>query len=187
MRPGKWNHPAYRRIKPEGWKKRPPVFQNYIEQLLNRAGLQGFKRRGGEELSDLELLAELQHNGAATCLIDFTSKMLWLRFGSHVGKNPEKAGKVVAMATDESEDFSIVTYEDLKKPIKEFLNQGKLWKWTPSNLSNRIVAQGSFFVFGEGKIEERRYEEIRINAEQQAKNSRGIEREIRHLGGISFQ
>ena len=52
----------------------------------------------------------------------------------------------------------------MKKPVKEFLNQGKLWKWEPSGLNNRIVAQQSVFVFGEGRIEESHYEVITIAA-----------------------
>ena len=39
---------AYRRIKRSQGEAPPRLFQNYIEQLLNRAGLQGFKRRGGK-------------------------------------------------------------------------------------------------------------------------------------------
>ena len=141
---------AYRRIKPPGGEAPSRVFQNYIERLLDRASLQGFREREGAKRSDLELLAELQHNGAATCLIDFTSNSL-VALWFACREEPEKEGKVVAMATDETKDFSIVTYEDLAKPIKDFLNQGKLWKWTPSGPSNRIVAQGSVFVFGEDK------------------------------------
>ena len=173
---------AYRRIKRSQGEAPPRVFQSYIEQLLNRAGLQGFKRRGGDELSDLELLAELQHNGAATCLIDFTSNAL-VALWFACREKPEKAGKVVAMATDESEEFSIVAYDDLKKPIKEFLNKDNLWKWQPSNLSNRIVAQNSVFVFGEGIIEKERwhYEEIKVDA-----GSKGeIKEELNEKFGIS--
>ena len=171
---------AYRRIKPEDGETPPRVFQNYIQRLLDRAGLQGFKRREGDEFSELELLAQLQHNGAATCLIDFTENALvalWFACREESGK----PGKVVAMATDNPDDFSILTYDDLGKPIIDFLNKGKLWKWQPSGFNNRIVAQGSFFVFGEGKIEERRYEEIRINRNSKQK----IREELKEKFGIS--
>ena len=49
------------------------TFQNYIDRLLDEASLQGFREREDKRFSDLELLAELQHLGAATCLIDFTT------------------------------------------------------------------------------------------------------------------
>ena len=156
---------AHRRIKqPQGASPPPIVFQNYIVQLLESAGLQGFRERQDRRLSDLELMAELQHYGAATCLIDFTTNALIALWFACEEKS-DKAGKVVAMETSDPENFSVIGYEDLNtKTIKEFLNMGKLWKWTPSNLNNRIVAQQSVFVFGEGNIGESFYEEIEIDA-----------------------
>ena len=156
---------AHRRIKESQGASPPPiVFQNYIAQLLESAGLQGFRERQDRRLSDLELMAELQHYGAATCLIDFTTNALIALWFACEEKS-DKAGKVVAMATDDPEKFSEIGYGDLKeKRIKEFLNTGKLWKWSPSSLNNRIVAQQSVFVFGEGNIGESYYEEIEIDA-----------------------
>ncbi len=153
---------AYRRIK-ESLKADPALvtFQNYNKQLLDSAGLQGFRYQNGRKLSDLELLAELQHYGAATCLIDFTENAmiaLWFACQEEQDKDGNKKnGKVVAMATGGIETFSTVSYEDLnEKQIEEFLNPGKLWKWTPSslNMNNRVVAQQSVFVFGEEVIYE---------------------------------
>ena len=154
---------TYRRIGelPEA-QRLPIVFQNYMKQLLESAGLSGFRERQGKQYSDLELLAELQHNGAATCLIDFTTNALVALWIACWG-NSEEDGKVVALATDNPERFSRVEYKDLKEPIETFLHQNKLWKWVPSHLSNRIVAQQSVFVFGEGKIDEKDYESINID------------------------
>ncbi|MDE0332440.1 MAG: tetratricopeptide repeat protein, partial [Nitrospinae bacterium] len=173
---------AYLRIEASQGEVPPSVFQNYIKWLLNRTGLQGFKKRGGEELSDLELLAELQHNGAATCLIDFTENAL-VALWFACREKPDKAGKVVAMATDEDEDFLIITDENLQDSIANFLNQDKLWKWEPRALNNRIVAQGSYFVFGEGKIEKERwhYEEIRVDAKSKGE----IRKELKEKFGIT--
>ena len=139
------------------------TFQNYIHRLLDEASLQGFRKGQGRTLSDLELLAELQHYGAATCLIDFTTSALialWFACQEEQGQYC----KVVAMATDSIERFSTIRYEDMDKPIKKFLSQGKLWKWEPSDLNSRIVAQQSVFLFGEGKIERSLYEEISVAA-----------------------
>ena len=137
---------AYRRIRgSEDLLQVPPVmFQNYIEWLLENSGLQGFRHRPDRELSDLELLAELQHYGAATCLIDFTANAL-VALWFACEKEPGEAGKVVALATDNSERFSIVSYERLKTPIEEFLHKNILWTWEPSGMNNRIVAQQSVF------------------------------------------
>lgn len=157
---------AYRRIRAsEDLQQVPPVtFQNYIERLLESSGLQGFRHRQDRELSDLELLAELQHYGAATCLIDFTANAL-IALWFACEKEPDKAGKVVALATDNSERFSIVSYERLRTPIEDFLYKNMLWTWEPSGMNNRIVAQQSAFVFGEGKIEKGEYNEVEIDAD----------------------
>ena len=156
---------AYRRIRgAEDLPQVPPVtFQNYIEWLLENSGLRGFRQRQDRELSDLELLADLQHYGAATCLIDFTTNAL-IALWFACEKEPDKVGKVVAMATDDAERFSVVNYERLKTPIEEFLYKNTLWIWEPSGLNNRIVAQQSVFVFGEGRIEKGEYNEIEIDA-----------------------
>ena len=151
------------------------TFQNYIDYLLDEAGLQGFRERQDRKFSDLELLAELQHYGAATCLIDFTTSALialWFACQDERGL----PGKVVAMATDSIEKYSSIRYEDLNRPIREFLNQGKLWKWVPSGLNSRIVAQQSVFVFGEGWINKSHYEEISIAADCKKSISEALEK-----------
>ena len=148
---------AYRRIETSS-EAQPPA--NSISKLHEavvgeRRVTAGFGNGRAEAHSDLELLAELQHNGAATCLIDFTTNAL-IALWFACGGNSKEDGKVIAMATDNSERFSIVAYPDLQKPIETFLNQNKLWKWVPSHLSNRIVAQQSVFVFGEGEDSRKR-------------------------------
>ena len=145
---------AYRRIRNSeamSSETLPAIaFQNYVYRLLDEASLQGFREHQGRSLTDLELLAELQHYGAATCLIDFTtSALIALWFACQ--EEERKIGKVIALATDSIDRFSSIRYEDLNRPISEFLNQGKLWKWEPSGLNSRIVAQQSVFVFGEGR------------------------------------
>ena len=139
------------------------AFLSYIDHLVNAAGLQGFRERQDRSLSDLELLAELQHYGAATCLIDFTTSAL-IALWFACSKETDLEGKVVALATDDIDKFSTVSYEDLNKPVKELLIQRRLWKWAPSGLNNRIVAQQSVLVFGEGRIDRSYHEEIRIAA-----------------------
>ena len=49
---------------------------NYHDELLDDARQKGFDIRDGRELSDLELLTDLQHFGAATCLLDFSTEPL---------------------------------------------------------------------------------------------------------------
>ncbi len=153
------------------------VFQDYITGLLERARVRGFGRHNGADLSDLELLAELQHYGAATCLIDFTiNPLVALWFACN---KLNKNGKVVAVRTDELEKFDKPNYEQvLKAKITDFLIRGKLCKWEPSDRNNRIIAQQSVFVFGRGKIETHYYEEIEIDTN----NKKPILDELKNLG-----
>ncbi len=145
----------------------PREFQSYIIDLLQRARRRGFGLRDGVEIPDLYLLAELQHYGAATCLIDFTVNpliALWFACGE---KN--KSGKVVAIKTDDPDEFSEPSYEDTNnKKIQDFLNEKKLCKWEPSDRNNRIIAQQSIFVFGRKRIEKSNYKEIQISREYKA-------------------
>lgn len=47
----------------------------YIKDLISSAKNK-FPRNYGGKLSDLDILADLQHNGAATCLVDFSKNIL---------------------------------------------------------------------------------------------------------------
>ncbi|MDA7962829.1 MAG: FRG domain-containing protein [Gammaproteobacteria bacterium] len=171
---------AYRRIKePEETLDTPlyipGVFKNSIARLLDTAHMRGFRMHEGRELSDLELLARLQHFGAATCLIDFTrNPLVALWFACR--EQPEKDGKVVAMDTGADvtipnlsgssqlqSAFSTVGPEQLESKIEDFLYGKTLWKWEPSPWESRVIAQQSIFVFGQAKIYVL-FEEARIPA-----------------------
>ena len=142
--------------------------QEYIERLLNEASSAGFRDAEGKKLSDLELLAKLQHHGAATCLIDFTANAL-IALWFACREKPDKPGKVVAMETGNPDYFSIIGYQDLlDKRIGGFLKENKLWKYKPSSMDNRFIAQQSVFVFGQWDIEKRLHEiTIDKNSKQQ--------------------
>ena len=108
----------------------------------------------------MEILAELQHFRAATCLIDFTYNALvalWFACEQESKKTPED-GKVVTLLTDKGQKFREVTLELFEKDIDYFFlgNGGKvpqqLYKWQPPLQNNRILAQQSIFVFGAVEI-----------------------------------
>ena len=130
---------AYRRIR-QSYETPPPpsVFHNYLKQLLESTRLRGFQERPGKSDTDLELLADLQHQGAATCLIDFTTNALIALWFACEDRPHHPAGKVVALATEAPDRFAIVTSQHLTQPIGTFLNQDKLWKWEPSHLGGVI-------------------------------------------------
>ena len=67
-------------IEASAWRRLPSTynrssldeFLDINRVLITRIRLLGHDHKDGRELKDLEILAELQHLGAATCLIDFT-------------------------------------------------------------------------------------------------------------------
>lgn len=133
--------------------------------------MKGLHQRGFRELCDLELLAELQHLGAATCLMDFTwnaGVALWFAAREY----PDKDGAVIVLdvghsyshristreldtATDLRTILSVETrpkadfpYEtDAQWPIESSLLTEHHWYWTPEGLNSRIQKQDSVFVF----------------------------------------
>ena len=89
--------------------------------MIRDARLEGHDPKNRQRLSDLELLAELQHYGAATCLIDFTYNAqvaLWMacQQRSKWGVN----GKVFDVCSDDPVRFKKVTPKSLQKDLDYF-------------------------------------------------------------------
>ena len=147
-------------------------FIEYHQDLILACRTNRFDRRDGTPLEDLEVLADLQHHMAATCLIDFTrSALVALWFAC---EESGKDGKVFVVNTADEERFLEVTRTDITgNSISKILTfrtrvnsdsqteesaaqdgadlaeEGpKFWRWTPASLNQRIPAQHSFFVFG---------------------------------------
>ena len=178
---------AYRRLMntQNGDEGRSVIFEKFIQinrSLINDVRLRYLDRKDGRKLTDLEILAELQHFRAATCLIDFTyNALIALWFACDQDPNDAtKCGRVVAVPTDEGYEFREVTLELLGKDIDYFFlgNDGgmqeQLYKWRPPHQNNRIIAQQSIFLFGaiginpsqECIIHGRKKKEIRASLEQ---------------------
>ena len=129
-------------------------------ELISDARDQGHDGKDGRPLSDLEILAELQHIGAATCLIDFSRSLLvalWFAC-QESSTEPQGDGKVCAIRSDDTSQFKKVTHDLVKKDIGYFFQANKmgkylLYQWTPKLQNNRIIAQHSAFIFGGSKID----------------------------------
>ena len=83
---------AWRRLTHEADRKNLERFLEINRGLINDARLYEHDRKNGRELKDLEILAELQHFRAATCLIDFTYSAqvaLWFACQSSHKKSPD--------------------------------------------------------------------------------------------------
>ena len=133
--------------------RNPATLLRINEEYLRDARLRGHSLKNGQHLSDLELLAELQHFGAATCLIDFTySAQVALWFACAKGGTN---GKVYAVRTDGLVVFKQITPVLLKEDLAYFFNAEdySLYQWEPQPQNNRIIAQQSVFIFGGAQIE----------------------------------
>lgn len=150
---------AYRRL-PQDVSKSPDRLLKINQELIENARLQGHAQRNGQDLSDLDVLAELQHFGAATCLIDLTSNALvalWFACQQSAEGNQEN-GKVVVLRSDGPEPLKRVDYNMSTKKIDGFFKPDEagrypLYRWQPKFQNNRILSQQSVFVFGGARIE----------------------------------
>ncbi|MCE2413286.1 tetratricopeptide repeat protein [Candidatus Poribacteria bacterium] len=149
---------AYRRLR-EIDRNDPKKLIKINKDLIEKARSLGHDQRDGRQLPDLELLAELQHFGAATCLIDFTrSALVALWFACQQGSQREANGKVFAVRHDDMVRLKTVNPELIKEDIDYFLEPDKngrypLYQWQPKLQNNRIIAQQSVFVFSGAQIE----------------------------------
>lgn len=164
---------AYRRLKNMGESFAEEWFINYHEKMIiEPARMNGYGFKNGRKVSDLELLAELQHYGAATCLIDFTRDLLvalWFACRAYKGEEKtEQDGKVFVLNINDAQIFSSLEQDDMECGIEAILNfrtrdkgseeatlraqKPPYWYWSPHGMNQRILKQNSLFVFGKSKI-----------------------------------
>ena len=147
---------AYRRL-PEEEIDNPARLLRINKRLIEEAKTQGHDQKNGQRLSDLELLAELQHHGAATCLIDFSRNALTALWFACQQDSAEKETNGKVFAVPDIVSLKEVTPDLIAERIDYFFKpdgQGQypLYKWKPKLQNNRIIAQHSVFVFGGDQI-----------------------------------
>lgn len=149
---------TYRRL-PEHDRNNPSKLLKINKALIEKAKSLGHDQKNGQQLSDLEILAELQHFGAATCLIDFSrSALVALWFACQQGTKGDANGKIFIVRHDDMVRLKTVNPELTKREIDYFFNpdqNGKypLYQWQPKIQNHRIIAQQSVFVFSGSQIE----------------------------------
>ena len=136
---------AYRRP-----KKDARSFEKFLQinkDLIAEARLRGHGEKDGRKLGDLEILAEFQHYGAATCLIDFTynaqvalyfacqKDFKWERNSKDSGKAPD--GKVYVVHND-PDKFQKIAPDLLEKRFDEFFQESQLYHWEPGYHNNML-------------------------------------------------
>ena len=150
---------AWRRLTNEQDSNNIDKLLEINEGLIRDARLQGFDSKDDQELSDLEILAELQHFRASTFLIDFTYSAqvaLWFacqqRFRDPQNPKELPNGKVCAVFVN-PDRIQKVTPELLKQDISVFFEANAdgtypLYWWEPGEFNSRIPPQHSVFLFG---------------------------------------
>ena len=117
---------------------------DYHSPLVGEMRQKGFGIRDGRRLSDLELLAELQHFEAATCLLDFTeSPLVALYFACASEKEKQENGKLFILP---NANLNTVFEND---PIEKIIESGDLLQWRPpmhGEAERRIIRQSGVFV-----------------------------------------
>ena len=116
--------------------------------------------------SDLEILADIQHKGGASCLVDFSTNFLvslWFATQDYA-TSIEEMGYLYCydVNTDaiEEDSLTILNKNKERNTIEELILETskstkfngkesyKFWLWKPSNINSRISRQDSIFVFG---------------------------------------
>ena len=124
----KWplNSSAQRRLPDD--RNEISMIEYLNEHLLKPARREGYDHQENKEpMNDLELLAALQHQGAATCLIDFTTNFhiaLWFAC-QEVKDNGsrEKDGKIFIINHGLMSKFRDIDSEEEQKSIIKFLGK----------------------------------------------------------------
>ena len=149
---------ACRRLPPEH-KDNPIRLLRINERLIEDARNRGHDQKDGRTLSHLEMLAELQHFGAATCLMDFSrSALIALWFACENGTKEENDANGTVFAVSRDIRLKTVTSDLIQESIDHFFQVDtrapyQLYQWEPKLQNNRIIAQHSVFVFGGAKLE----------------------------------
>lgn len=138
---------AYRRLKISKSKVSEKDVVFYEESLIKAARHKGHDRVEGVILSDLELLARLQHHGAATRLID-TSKnsLVALWFASNT--NFDVTGLLIGLHADYLGGYEGEKNDDNYTEIANGLRTCKnSITWEPMTITKRIASQHSQFLY----------------------------------------
>jgi hypothetical protein len=138
---------AYRRLKLTHYSASERKMRLYELELLKKARHKGYGYEEGRRLADFEVLAKLQHHGAATRLIDFSRNMLVaLWFTCQSEKN-----KIGVLFGIHSESISGQEGEAEERSYDEIFVEGMSEKgattWEPPAVTKRIAAQSAQFMY----------------------------------------
>ena len=149
-------------------------------KLLAPARNYDFATDNGRQLGDLELLAKLQHVGAATCLFDFTKDALvalWVACEQTSASTEVVNGQVFAIQYTNRVHFREITLNetrqidkigDILRHLPTGTRSSMSWYWEPALIEDvvpRLLRQHSLFVFGHARLPSESVESITITGD----------------------
>ena len=133
----------------------PDKYRKYHrETLVEPARARGFDVEQGRTVSNLQLLAKLQHFGAATGLLDFTwSPLIALSFAS---QDPQCDGQLFIVNTRNTVEMALVPSDEKEQNVETIFSRAddtspRLLYWEPmlsGDAMSRILRQRSVFIIG---------------------------------------
>lgn len=162
----------------------------YHEALLRDAKMKGFHKRESSTLSNMELIADLQHFGCATMLIDFTRNPLVSLYFA-VSSFPKEDFVIFMMDISDKSKFSNVAFDMIEsndtKAIEIILdkNNDMIYYWEPSSLNKRIPAQHSIFICGTPILPTELFTTIVIKQEGKMRILRDLQ-ELYHISDMTI-
>jgi len=138
---------AYRRLKFTHRSVSELRLRSYELELLSKARHKGYGYEQGRRLTDFEVLAKLQHHGAATRLIDFSRNMLvalWFACQSEKDKTGMLFGIHSNFINGQEGETEERSYDEI---FSEGLKVKGATTWEPPAVTKRIAAQSAQFMY----------------------------------------
>lgn len=140
---------AYRKLSNKKFSVKERDIINYEESLLSRARHKGYGLDNGMLLSDMELLARLQHHGAATRLVDFSKNSL-VALWFCVNSVTQDYGLLVGIDTSHiGGTEGVLEFENYSSAIIDLFEYSHPMFIEPPVVSKRIAAQHSVFLYSD--------------------------------------
>lgn len=142
------DHSAYRRLALRNKNLTEQDLLIYENSLLKQATHKGYRQQNGRMLNDMELLALLQHHGAATRLIDFSRNVL-IALWFAVSSESENTGILIGLNTQNMAGYENgeVIIDDYKNHINQIKELSVPHTWEPPFVTSRVAAQHSQFLY----------------------------------------
>ena len=133
------------------------ALRKLVQQYQTDELIMPMKVIGGDPLTDVQILLVLQHQGAATMLLDFTENPL-VALWFVCAEKRERDGTVIAV--DIGDPLEWTNGRKMEQPLAE--NQGLVYYEPERSLGARVVAQQSVFLICNPRIPERLVKEVVI-------------------------